>query len=1088
MMLNSVTPIVVASETQRVVPSSIEELIELRTDLINTNKRNGCNFEEVLVGLYKDPSHFIYEILQNAEDAGANQISFDLTKEYLEIQYDGTPFSLDDVDSITTIGRSTKKDKPNQIGRFGIGFKSVFAVTIAPVIESGSYHFQISDFMLPQQIGDSAFPKSVRIRLPFNHPHSDRQAQSVYNLIEEKLSSLGASSILFLSNLTKISWSSLEQTGTYAKQLQDKLYMGEYPITEVISESGDNPTKSFFLVFNREVQVEQIDRQVSVAFGFQPSENGPVNLARFPNSLLHVFFPTSFDTGLPFLIQGPFRTVASRDDIQLNDPVNDYLLNQLGSLLEETICGLRNKQHFKLDMLNLLPIEQSKTSNSIYNLLYQRVISIMKDDSGYIPIDDEGYGSPLTLAIANKEDLVSLFDREMLSEILNKNAWVSSSISTSKYANLRDYLVSVIGMEQYSMHYMISAFDPTFLGKQSDAWLIRFYRCLKNRPSLWRPANYNTKRGILRSTPFIRLSSNQISEPFDTDENALVYLPRDGHTTYKTIKPNLLEVPEVAVFFEELGITAPDIFAEIREVILPRYNDDEEISVETHLSDINLIFAARANDNKEEWKKLLKQMNAIPIAPIGYTGTGNLSFMMPSETYIPTHEIKVYFSSSREVYMVLTEIYAGIENPSLHQYLNQIGCRFTPKKLNTENVLPSEIRKQEQAKHVGKWPYDEEVVDFNLQGIENGLSSITTDMSVCIWNLLLKMISVSRSYSKGNCLKAKYSYKYSLSNRSYSSDATYYDSVLLRQLKESSWLFTSSGEIVQPRAITFEDLSTVYTVDTPEAEILIATLRFQLTDEKAIEIKTGLKVVLMSESQKEAWETFQKSQSDKVKIGNEEDLEPGRIVWEPEKTVDEVEILVRELNRQSPPIANGSQMSSNFESPIPSIQLFIGEEKEGYVKKDLTQEDKNRIGEWGENIVYNYLKKKFSEQTIRETKSGFIAEGSESKVEIKWLNQNGEVGIGCDFEIWKEGSLIEQIEVKSSKEADNILIELSRTQWETAKYLHLKNQGNKYSIYVVAGVGTDLSSVIELNDPLQKWYDNYLVTQNVQFRIQPTYP
>jgi hypothetical protein len=1091
MMQNEVVPTGSVSETQRVVPSSFEELIALRTELINTNKRNGCNFEDILVGLYKDPSHFILEILQNAEDAGASQISFDLTRDYLEIQYDGTPFSLDDVDSITTIGRSTKKDKPDQIGRFGIGFKSVFAVTITPVIESGKYHFQISDFMLPQVLGNSALHHSVRIKLPFNHPHADRNPDSVYNLIEEKLSSLGASCILFLSNLKEVRWKSVERAGNYTKHIYNEPYLGEYPITEVTSETGggSSATKAYFLVFNRDVQVERIDRQVSIAFGFVPSDDGPITLGRFPTSPLHVFFPTSFDTGLPFLIQGPFRTVASREDIQINDPVNDYLLNELGFLLEETIGRLRDKGHLNLEILNLLPIEHSKTGNSIYNLLYKCITNILKDESGYIPNDDNEYSSPTALAIADKEDLVSVFDGALLSELMSKSAWVSRSIATSKYPKLREYLIVFIGIDNYNMGSMISAFDSAFLGKRSDAWLISFYKSLKSRPTLWIPANYNTKRGMLRSKPFIRLTNNRISEPFDAEENALVYLPRDGHTTYRTVKPDLIEDAEVAAFFKELGISEPNIFAEIREVILPRYNQQEEaISVETHLSDINLIQSAKAMDNKDEWNNLLKLMQRIPMVPVGYNGAGHLSFMVPSDTYVPTKEIKVYFGSNNEVNYVLTEIYAGIESASLHQYLNQIGCRFTPVKLPVNNGLPSEIRKQEQGKYGGRWPYDEEVIDFDLQGIATALSSPTKQMSVCIWNLLQKIISTSSSYSKGNCLKAKYSYKYSISNRSYSTDTAYYDSILLRQLKESSWMFTSSGELVQPGDITFEDLSTVYAVDKPEAEILITTLRFKLTEEKALEKKTGLKVVLMSDKDKEAWEKYLKSQSDGSRIEAIANLEDGRPAWVPEKAVDEVEIRLREAHSQSPVIAKESNLLNKLDSTAPNIQLFIGETKEGYVKKNLSQEDKNRIGEWGENIVYNYLKKKFSEQAIRETKSGFITEGSESEVEIKWLNQNGEVGIGCDFEIWKEGSLIEQIEVKSSKETDNILIELSRTQWETAKYLHLKNQGNQYSIYVVAGAGTDLSSVIELNDPLQKWYDNYLVTQNVQFRIQPTYP
>jgi hypothetical protein len=1086
MMPNNITLGGNVSETKRVAPSSFEELIALRTELIYTNKRNGCNFEDILVGLYKDPSHFILEILQNAEDAGASQISFNLTKDYLEIQYDGKPFSLDDVDSITTIGRSTKKGMPDQIGRFGIGFKSVFAVTITPVIESGNFHFQISDFMLPQVLEDSVYPQSVRIKLPFNHPHSDRQPESVYSLIEEKLTSLGASSILFLSNLKDIKWKSLELSGTYSKQLYERKYLGEYQITEVTSEMGAAVTKSYFLVFNKEVQVEQIDREVSIAFGFSANVEGPVDLGQFPISLLHVFFPTSFDTGLPFLIQGPFRTVASREDIQLNDPVNDYLLNELGSLLEETIRGLRNKRYLTLDMLYLLPIEHSKTGNHIYNLLYHRVLSILKDESGFIPIDDEGYSSPTVLAIANKDDLVSLFDREMISEILNKKAWVSRSIAKSNYSLLRDYLVSVIGINQYSMRDMISAFDPAFLGKQSDAWLVGFYRSLKNRHSLWIPANYNTPRGILRATPFVRLTSNSMSEPFDTEENALVYMPRDGHANYKTIKSNLLEDTEVVAFFEKLGIKTPDIFAEIREDVLPRYSKlGTTISAEVHRSDISLIQAATASENQQEWKKLLLQIQRTPIIPVGRSIDGDLEFILPTDAYVPTHELKVYFESCKDINFVQTDVYTGIETGELHRFLTKAGCRFSPMRIQIESQVPPELRKREQDKRSGKWPLDEKIIDYDLHGLEFALESITKEKSVCLWNLLLKMIANCNSYNKGTCLRAKYSFKYHISRSNYVTDQIYYDSQLLNRLKQSAFLFTPSGECVIPNDITSEDLSTNYTLATPEAEILIALLGFQLTDVKALEKKTGQKVVLMDGDEFDDFEEYKKAKTAGVDqiahVGHTENSSS----WVPERTVDEIEVNIRDVSPQARIESQPSTPTEKSQGNVPQMPLFLADEQDGYIKKVLHQDDKNNIGDWGEKYVYKYLKSEYWNQSSKETNNGFIADDGNSKIEIKWLNQNGNFGRGCDFEVWRDGELVEQIEVKSTIETQSALIELSRLQWETAKNLHIRKNGEKYSIYVVIGAGTDLSILMKFNDPISRWFADDLITQAVELRVQP---
>ena len=93
----------------------------------------------LLTGLYSDRTHFIYEIIQNAEDAGARigknvQITFNLFKDRLEVRHNGKLFDEADVRGICGLVEGTKKDNLTQIGKFGIGFKSVYAYTNSPKI------------------------------------------------------------------------------------------------------------------------------------------------------------------------------------------------------------------------------------------------------------------------------------------------------------------------------------------------------------------------------------------------------------------------------------------------------------------------------------------------------------------------------------------------------------------------------------------------------------------------------------------------------------------------------------------------------------------------------------------------------------------------------------------------------------------------------------------------------------------------------------------------------------------------------------------------------------------------------------------
>ncbi len=161
-----------------------KELIRKRKNWVKSSKENNFDFDNILSGIYNDPSHFIFEILQNAEDAGATSINFKLFDDKLEISHNSKhDFDFPDVDGITGIGISTKKDDLNKIGKFGVGFKSVFAITHSPIIESGKYHFQISDFVIPERLSLNG-NAGTNIRLPFNH--SLRTQNEVFELVEKK--------------------------------------------------------------------------------------------------------------------------------------------------------------------------------------------------------------------------------------------------------------------------------------------------------------------------------------------------------------------------------------------------------------------------------------------------------------------------------------------------------------------------------------------------------------------------------------------------------------------------------------------------------------------------------------------------------------------------------------------------------------------------------------------------------------------------------------------------------------------------------------------------------------------------------------
>ena len=153
----------------------------------------------LLANRYDDRTHFIFEVLQNAEDAlakrgqweGKRAVEFSLTPKALGVTHFGKPFDEDDVRGICGIGESTKG--LTSIGRFGIGFKSVYAFTDSPEIHSGTEHFAIDSFVWPRAVtGDHLPPEQTVIRLPFRSNDSTAVTQ-----ILAGLQRLGPRTLLF---------------------------------------------------------------------------------------------------------------------------------------------------------------------------------------------------------------------------------------------------------------------------------------------------------------------------------------------------------------------------------------------------------------------------------------------------------------------------------------------------------------------------------------------------------------------------------------------------------------------------------------------------------------------------------------------------------------------------------------------------------------------------------------------------------------------------------------------------------------------------------------------------------------------------
>ena len=137
--------------------ATFEELKSKRKEMVKSMKENDAfdGIKNLLTELYPDKAHFIFELLQNAEDMNASEVSFRLFNDKLIFIHNGDKrdFILEDVEAITNISKGTKKDDPTAIGQFGVGFKAVYAYTSTPEVYSGEHCFKIVDMLVPEDEG-----------------------------------------------------------------------------------------------------------------------------------------------------------------------------------------------------------------------------------------------------------------------------------------------------------------------------------------------------------------------------------------------------------------------------------------------------------------------------------------------------------------------------------------------------------------------------------------------------------------------------------------------------------------------------------------------------------------------------------------------------------------------------------------------------------------------------------------------------------------------------------------------------------------------------------------------------------------------
>lgn len=884
----------------------------------------------LLANLYSDKTHFVYELIQNAEDACERarilgfkkkfDINFKLFDDRLEVRHNGIPFDNEDLKGICGLVEGTKKEDWSQIGKFGIGFKSVYAYTKSPEIYSGNKSFYIDNYVQPFPLKnrEDCRKADTLFVIPLNSKNIS--PDEAHHDIEKRLKNLGLRTLLFIKNIREVTWQINSSIGKYSKLIETKDEIKRITITYESDKKVINSES--WLHFEKVIREDEKD-QLKVEIAYLLSENeetGKEQIIPVNNLKLVAYFPTTKPTYLNFLIQGPYNTTPPRDNIH-NDKWNNRLIRETGNLIAESIPKVRNLGLLDLSFLKTLPIlDYFSEEEAVFIPIYTTVKETLLGNEPLLPSNDGAYTIADQALIGTSKPLRDLLTEDQLHSLFNRNNWLDGEITKDKTPELREYLMNELGVPEIDPERFARNLDEKFIKEQTDDWIIKFYKFLLVQKALWRKRSTLEKEGILRKKPIIRIEDNNLTLPFDSNGIPLAYLPSKDESINKLpfpfVKTKIVDNQKAKEFLslQSLGLREPDAIAWVLEKVLPIYSkmdEDFNISLSDNIQHVDWISKTLTKSSDDELKQ--KLMDGLRDTKFIYTkniGTSEELYRSPNEgiylgeAYTGNKDIETFFEGNDEIWF-LNERYKGVLDV---ETLNLIGCKTEVQVFFEEPGWDKNVCIEHyQFYKRGLDGFDPEC---EIDGLEHALKTITIEKAEIIWNILISSQNYKRI--KGT-IEESTRQDFSSVGKHY---AKYGDfSKIGKLLVKYSWLPDKNGDYDKPSNLLLTDLPDEFDKESFEVIKIGEKLGFKTPKEQEIydQLSNETKRVFDIVNQ-----IFQTGQENKITEILEKIIEQPQIV-EVTKSGEEIgSTFINSLTSTSPSTSETSDtQSSGWSGPTP---------------------------------------------------------------------------------------------------------------------------------------------------------------------------
>ncbi|WP_197346534.1 sacsin N-terminal ATP-binding-like domain-containing protein [Ralstonia pseudosolanacearum] len=755
-------------------------------------------------GLYDDRTHFIFELLQNAEDAlgrrgdwhGSRKVAFALNPTRLTLSHFGKPFDEADVRSVCDIAESTKNE--SSIGRFGLGFKSVYTVTDLPEIHSGDEDFAIENYVFPKRMARSArAADETQIILPLKPEDTSAELD-----ITAGFRHLGPDALLFLRHIDEINWS-VEggASGFYLRNSPETLGPDVQRIT-VIGKEDDRPeVDQNWLVFHRDVfsaEQRKVGR-VEIAFLLVEVKDAPGRWAVQPlvKSPLVVFFPTVVESHLGFVVQGPYRTTPSRDNIPPGEPWNQHLVKETSSLLVEAMRWMRDEAMLDVSTLRCLPLDREKfPQDSRFAPMFDAVRQAFHEEA-LLPTFDGRHVTAHQAKLARTQELRELFSPEQVAALFGSElaAWLSGDITQDKAPEIRQYLMRELDIDEITPTKLVPSLTKPFLEAQSDEWVLRLYEFLSGQEA--------ALRRRLDTIPLIRLEDGMHVVAHENGESR-AFLPSTIATGFPTVRRAVCSTSEARAFLSSLRITEPDPVDDVIRNVLPKYRQEEvDVGVSAYAADVERIRGAFSTDSTAQKEKLRSALRDTTFVMAVDAGDGKGHIAKPGEVYIASDRLKQLFAGVDGVLIVDNE-YECLRGEDIRDLLVACGAsRYLSPESTSSGLSSTEKAQIRKEAGLERASWENQPEDFTIRGqtqllkLLSGLKPAEARIRAgVLWDALVDLEGRGSSTFYGN-------YKWGYSHET---KAARFDAAFIRALNQTAWVPDANGELMPPSLVVFDTL------------------------------------------------------------------------------------------------------------------------------------------------------------------------------------------------------------------------------------------------------------------------------------------